>query len=348
MLAKERTPVRIGAWDKKRIQSLLMNNAIYLILLALLAMIIIISPDFVSIINFRNILAQASTRVIIALGVGGILIAQGTDLSAGRLVGLTAVISASMLQAADYAYRMYPNLPQLPIIVPVLVCVAVGAFFGLINGTAVAVFKVPPFIATLGMMVIVYGLTSIYFDRPPYGAQPIGGLDPGFMEFAQGYLFRGNFAIPYLVIYAAIVSLVIWVIWNKTRLGKNMYAIGGNTEAAVVSGVNVTRTLLTIYAIAGALYGFAGTLEAARIGSATNNTGNMYELDAIAAAVVGGVSTSGGIGTVPGVVTGVLIFQVINYGLNFIGVNPYAQYIVKGLIIIAAVAIDIRKYIKKK
>lgn len=344
MVAKEQP----AKWDNKRLQTFLMNNAIYIILLALLAAIIILSPDFVSIINFRNILSQASTRVIIALGVGGILITQGTDLSAGRVVGLTAVVSASMLQAVDYAYRMYPNLPQLPILVPVLVCVVIGAVFGLINGAAAAIFKVPPFIATLGMMVILYGLTSTYFDRPPYGAQPIGGLDPRFMEFAQGFLFKGSFSLPYLVLYAAAVSGVIWVVWNKTRLGKNMYAIGGNPDAAVVSGVNVTKTLLVIYAIAGALYGFAGTLEAARIGSATNNTGYMYELDAIAAAVVGGVSTSGGIGTVPGIVTGVLIFQVINYGLNFIGVNPYLQYIVKGTIIVVAVAIDMRKYLKRK
>jgi len=335
-------------WDGKRVSSLLTNNAIYIILLALLAAIVVISPDFISIINFRNILSQASTRVIIALGCGGILITGGTDLSAGRLVGLTAVVSASMLQAVDYAYRMYPALPKLPIIIPILVCAGIGAIFGLINGAAVAWFKVPPFIATLGMMVIVYGLTSIYFDRPPYGAQPIGGLDPDFMNFAQGYIFKGSYAIPYLVLYAIAVSALMWVVWNKTRLGKNMYAIGGNPDAAVVSGVNVNNTLLVIYAIAGALYAFAGTLEAARIGSATNNTGNMYELDAIAAAVVGGVSTSGGIGTVPGIVTGVLIFQVINYGLNFIGVNPYVQYIVKGLIIIVAVAIDIRKYIRKK
>jgi len=340
--------VQTPKWDGKRIRAFMMNNAIYIILLALIFAIIAIAPDFISIINFRNILAQASTRVIIALGVGGILITGGTDLTAGRLVGLTAVVSSSLLQATDYAYRMYPDLVRLPIWVPILICAAAGALFGLINGAAVAVFKVPALLATLGMMVIVYGLTSIYFDRPPYGAQPIGGLDTKFMDFAQGYIFEGDFAIPYLVIYAIIVSAVIWVIWNKTRLGKNMYAIGGNPDAAVVSGVNVTKTLLVIYAMGGALYAFAGTLEAARIGSATNNTGNMYELDAIAAAVVGGVSTSGGIGTVPGIVTGVLIFQVINYGLTFISVNPYVQYIVKGLIIVVAVAIDIRKYIKKK
>lgn len=345
MAVKVQEPNR---WDQKRVMTFLMDNAIYLILLALLVGIIAISPDFVSVINLRNILAQASTRAIIALGVAGILITGGTDLSAGRAIGLAAVVSASLLQALEYPYRMYPELAQLPVLVPVLLCVMVGAIFGAINGVAVSVFKVPPFVATLGMMVILYGLNSIYFDRPPYGAQPIGGLDPRFMEYGQGYIFGGNFTLPYLVLYAIATAMVIWVVWNKTRLGKNMYAVGGNAEAAVVSGVNVVKTLVAIYALAGALYGFAGTLEAARIGSATNNTGNMYELDAIAAAVVGGVSLSGGVGTVPGVVTGVLIFQVINYGLNFIGVNPYVQYIVKGLIIIVAVAIDMRKYVKRK
>ncbi|MDB4893747.1 MAG: mglC [Firmicutes bacterium] len=332
----------------RRVSAWMTDNVIYIVLLALLLVIIIKEPAFVSIVNFRNILAQASTRVIIALGVGGILITGGTDLSPGRMVGMTAVVSASLMQATDYAYRMYPHLTQLPVILPVLLCAGIGAAFGLINGVAVATFKVPPFIATLAMMVIVYGLTSIYFDRPPYGAQPVGGLDRAFTTYAQGSIFSGKLSIPYLVLFAIVTSVVIWVVWNKTRLGKNMYAIGGNTEAAVVSGVNVVRTLLIIYTLAGALYGFAGTLEAARTGSATNNTGNMYELDAIAAAVVGGVSLSGGIGTVPGIVTGVLIFQVINYGLAFISVNPYVQYIVKGLIIITAVAIDMRKYTKKK
>ncbi len=325
-----------------------MNNAIFLVLLVLLLVIIAISPDFVSINNFRNILTQASTRIIIALGIGGLIITQGTDLSAGRMVGLAAVISASLLQAAEYPYRMYPDLPMLPIFVPILLVAAITGFFGLINGFIISKLKVTPFIATLGTMIIIYGVNSIYFDRPPYGAQPIGGLSQSYMDIAQGSINLGGFMIPFLVIYAALVTLFIWVLWNKTRFGKNIYAVGGNPEAAVVSGVNLVRTILTVYVIAGVLYGFAGALEAARVGSATNNTGNMYELDAIAACVVGGVSFSGGIGTVSGVVTGVLIFQVINYGLAFIGVNPYLQYIIKGLIIITAVAIDTRKYIKKK
>jgi len=337
-----------ASFSNKKSNDFLMNNAIYIVLVALFIVIIAISPDFLTINNFRNILAQASTRLIIALGIGGILIVQGTDLSAGRSVGFAAVVSASLLQATDYAYRMYPNLQKLPLWVPILVAIAVCAGVGLFNGIIVAVFKVPPFIATLGTMLIVYGLNSTYFDRPPYGAQPIGGLDRDFTRFAVGSLGKGDFSIPYLVIYAALATIIIWVLWNKTRLGKNMYAIGGNPEAAAVSGVNVVKYLILIYVIAGALFGFAGALEAGRVGSATNNTGNMYEMDAIAACVVGGVSIYGGIGTVPGILTGVLIFQVINYGLAFIGVNAYMQYIVKGLIIVFAVAIDIRKYIKKK
>lgn len=143
-------------------------------------------------------------------------------------------------------------------------------------------------------------------------------------------------------------KVFVWVLWNKTRFGKNIFAIGGNPEAAKVSGVNVGLNLLMIYALSGVFYAFGGMLEAGRIGSATNNLGFMYELDAIAACVVGGVSFSGGVGTVIGVVTGVIIFTVINYGLTYIGVNPYWQYIIKGAIIIFAVALDSLKYARKK
>ena len=325
----------------------LLNNAIAIILILLLVVIVIIEPRFLSIVNFRNILAQASTRLIFALGVGGIIIAKGTDLSLGRQVGIAAVISASLLQAVDYAYRMYPDLPKLPIIVPVLAVIAITAILSGVNGFVVAKLKVDPFVATLGMQVIAFGLTSIYFDRPPYGAQPIGGLDRGFMNWAQGALKIGSFNIPYLIIYATIVAILVWILWNKTRFGKNMYAVGGNIEAATVSGVNVFKALMSTYIFAGVLYGLGGALEAARVGSATNRTGEGYELDAIAACIVGGLSFNGGIGTVPGIIFGTLIFMVISYGLNFIGISPYLQYIVKGLIIIIAVAIDSRKYNKR-
>lgn len=332
----------------KDVLDFVMNNAIFFVLIFLLLVIVSISPDFVSFRNLKNILVQSSTRVIFALGVGSIIIAKGTDLSLGRQVGLAAVVAASMLQAPDYAYRMYPDLPQLPIFVPIIIVMVITGFFSFLNGWIVAKLKVDPFIATLGMMVIVYGVTSTYFDRPPYGAQPVGGLDARFTTFAQGSINFGSFTLPYLIIYAAIVIGVMWVLWNKTKFGKNIFAIGGNQEAAVVSGVNVVKYLLMVYTLAGLLYGLGGALEAARIGSATNNTGNMYELDAISACIVGGLSFAGGIGSISGIVIGVLIFQVIAYGLSFIGVNPYLQFIIKGLIIVVAVAIDNRKHLKKK
>lgn len=330
------------------------DHAIFFVLLLLIAIIVVIEPRFWHVDNLRNVLSQSSTRIIIALGVGGILITQGTDLSAGRQVGLAAIISASLLQAGDYAYKMYPNLPELTgikILIPIAIIVTVAAVIGSLNGLAISIFKVPAFIATLGMQIIVYGLASMYFDRPPYGAQPIGGFSQQFKRIATGAFFEGvangKYRIPYLVIFALITCVFIWVLWNKTRFGKNMYAIGGNPEAASVSGVNVVKYTVLIYVLASVLYSLAGFLEAGRVASATNNTGNMYELDAIAACVVGGVSITGGVGTVMGIIIGVLIFTVINYGLTFLSVSVYLQYIIKGLIIVIAVAIDIRKYIKK-
>ena len=330
------------------VKQILAEKAIYMVLVVLLVLVIAIEPKFLSLGNFKNILAQSATRIIIALAAGMVLIIQGVDLSAGRMIGLAAVISASLLQEVDYAYRMYPGLSELPIIVPVLLVMLVCAILGCTTGLAVAIFKVPPFIATLAMQLVLYGLSSIYFDRPPYGAQPIGGITKKFTSLATGTICIGSFKIPYLIIYALVVCVIIWVLWNKTKFGKYMFAVGGNPEAAKVSGVNVVRTQISVYAIAGLMYAFAAALEVARIGSASNTTGNGYELDAVAACVVGGVSLSGGVGSVGGIVIGVLIFTVINYGLAFIGVNMYFQYIIKGLIILMAVIIYMRKYVKRK
>lgn len=335
--------------DRKAVRKFVNQNAIYLVLALLVIVITIQNPAFLALNNLRNILIMSSTRVIIAMGVGGILITQGTDLSAGRMVGLAAVLSASMLQTAEYSRRFYPDLPAVPLFLPIIIAIVVGLVIGLFNGLIVSKLNVPPFIATLGTMVIIYGMNSIYFDMPPNDSQPIGGLRADFTGLGTGYVGpSGPYSIPYIVIIAIVVAFIIWVLHNKTTFGKNMYAIGGNPQAAKVSGINVSRTLIYVYALAGACYGLAGVLEAARTGGATNNYGNMYELDAIAACVVGGVSTSGGIGTVPGMLAGVIIFSVINYGLTFIGVNPYWQQIVKGLIIVFAVAFDLAKYYTKK
>lgn len=331
-----------------RVSKFMTQNAIYIVLVVLVAAISIYSPNFLSMTSFRDILIQSSPRVIIALGSAMILITAGCDLSAGRVVGLTAVISASLSQLANYPHPFFEQAPNLPTFLPIIIAIAVGACVGLVSGLIVAYLRIVPFIATLGTMVMTYGVCSLYFDMEPNNSQPIGGLRPEFTVFGSGSMDLGFMTIPYIVIIAAVISFIMWIVYNKTVLGKNMFAIGGNAQAAVVSGINVAATLIAIYVIAGALYGVGGILEAARTGGATNNYGNMYELDAIAAAVVGGVSITGGVGTVPGIIAGVLIFTVINYGLTFVGMGPYWQLIIKGLIIVVAVAVDVRKYLARK
>ena len=331
-----------------RVSKFMTQNAIYIVLVVLVAAISIYSPNFLSMTSFRDILIQSSPRVIIALGSAMILITAGCDLSAGRVVGLTAGVSASLSQLPSYPHPFFEQAPNLPTFLPIIIAIAVGACVGLVSGLIVAYLRIVPFIATLGTMVMTYGVCSLYFDMEPNNSQPIGGLRPEFTVFGSGAMDLGFMTIPYIVIIAAVISFIMWIVYNKTVLGKNMFAIGGNAQAAVVSGINVGATLIAIYVIAGALYGVGGILEAARTGGATNNYGNMYELDAIAAAVVGGVSITGGVGTVPGIIAGVLIFTVINYGLTFVGMGPYWQLIIKGLIIVIAVAVDVRKYLARK
>ncbi|MGN6984913.1 galactose/methyl galactoside ABC transporter permease MglC [Neisseria sp. P0008.S010] len=322
------------------------DYALYFVLLLLLVVIISKDASFLSLTNFSNVLTQSSVRIIIALGVAGLIVTQGTDLSVGRQVGLAAVISATLLQAVDNVNKVFPDLGVVPIPMVILLVCAIGALIGLVNGVIVTVMNVTPFIATLGTMLIIYGVNSLYYDY--VGSAPIAGFDGAYSAFTQGFFDIGGFRLSYITIYAIVAIALMWVIWNKTRFGKNLFAIGGNPEAARVSGVNVTLNLIGIYTLSGVFYAFGGLLEAGRIGSATNNLGFMYEMDAIAACVIGGVSFSGGVGTVFGVVIGVVIFTLINYGLSYIGVNPYWQYIIKGSIIVLAVAIDSLKHAKKK
>ncbi|HTX71922.1 MAG TPA: galactose/methyl galactoside ABC transporter permease MglC [Rectinemataceae bacterium] len=325
------------------------RRAILLVLIVLVLLTGIFQPNFLSWDNIINVLMITSVYVIIAFGEGPILLTKGVDLSAGRVVGLTACVAASMLQRPDYESRIFASFPFMPLIVPILIAIVVGIVVGVLNGSIVAFLKVPPFITTLGTMVIAYGAVSLYVDRPPHGASPIGGLRDDFTNIANGAIpISGTFRIPFIVIIAGVVLFLMWVLLNRTRLGKNIYAIGANPEAAVVSGVNVNRTLIIVYVIAGALYGLAGALQAARQGSATNNLGFTWELDAIAACVIGGVSTTGGIGTVGGMLTGVLMLTFMNNALVFLNVSPYWQNIFKGIIIVSAVAVDIRKYIRKR
>lgn len=336
-----------GSLKSTNIKDMIINNAIYILLTLLVIVIVVIEPSFLSLKNLGFILSQSSTRLIFACAIAGTIVLGGTDLSAGRIIGFAGLITASLLQAPDYIARVFPNLPRLPIWLPILIGMIVCAMFSLIGGYLVAKLKVAPFIASLGMQMVVYGLMSVYFDAVSHSA-PIGSLDEKFTGFAQGGISILGFRLQFIFVYAIIIVAIIWFIWNKTKLGKNMFAIGGNPEAANVSGVNIVFNMLIIYLIAGLLYGFGGALEVARTGSGTNALGQGYELDAIAACVVGGVSLRGGVGTIKGIVTGVILFQIISYGLVYIRVNPYLVYFVKGLIILIAVVVDTRKYVKLK
>ena len=219
------------------------------------------------------------------------------------------------------------------------VVIAICAIVGLCNGLVVSYLKVQPFIATLGMQQVVYGICLVYT-----GGTPIGSLNSNFTALAKDTFL----AIPVLIWIALIVAVCFWFLYNKTRHGKYMYAIGGNEAAAEVAGVNVNATKIRIYILASCMFGLAGCLLAAKSGGASVNTAQGYELDAIAACTIGGVSTTGGVGTVPGVLVGVLVFELMKVALQFMNVNSSYTYIVQGLVIIVAVAIDIRKYLAKK
>jgi methyl-galactoside transport system permease protein len=336
--------------NNKKVGSFLLNNALYLILGAILVTVIAIKPEFASLSNLINIIKQASTKGILALGCAGLIVLAGTDLSIGRVLGLSAAVTASLVQSVSYASRMYQDMTQqLPLIVPLLIAVAIATAFSVLNGLGVAKLNVHAFIITLGTSLVAYGLNCIYIESQPSGsAQALSTFDQNFLDIAAGSISLGSVKIPLAMIYFLLCAVIMYIIWNKTTLGKNMFAVGGNPEAASVSGVNVAKTIILVYLVAGVCYGLAAFLEAARVQSVGANTGINYELDAISACVIGGVSFSGGIGTIPGVVVGSIILQAINYSLYFLGVNAYLQYVIKGIIIILAVSIDVRKYMVRK
>lgn len=327
-------------FSKKSITTFMSNNAISLLILLMVLYVGFTKTNFFSLSNLKNLSINASVRFIIACGVSGCLITKGTDLSAGRMVGLGACIAATLLQKIDYGARFFPDLPDFPVWGGLIISMLICGMFGIVNGLVVAFLKVPPFIATLGMQTIVYGICLVYT-----GADPMGGFKTDYTAVANGSLFD---AIPFLAIIAFIVGLYMWFLYNKTRHGKYMYAIGGNENAASVAGVNVPATLIRIYFLAALLYGLAGFLVGAKAGGASVQTGFGYELEAIAACTIGGVSTNGGVGKVSGILIGVLVFEILKICLQFLGVDPSYTFIIQGLVIIIAVALDLRKYLAKK
>ena len=350
---KPRPRTRAANPKVTKVTTFLLNYALFIIMGLILVVVSIIRIDFLSMNNILNILQNASTKGILALGCAGLIVLAGTDLSIGRVLGISAAVTASLVQSTTYASRMYPtmvsSLGSFGLLIPLFASIAVAVAFGMINGFGVAKLNLHAFIVTLGTQLIAYGVNCLYIESQPSGtAQALSTFDPNFLNVAAGAIYIGGIRIPLVVLYFLALAAIVWVIWNKTKLGKNMFAVGGNTEAAAVSGVNVAKTIMLVYLMAGVLYGIASFLEAARITSVGANTGLNYETDAISAVVVGGVSFSGGVGTIQGVVIGAVILQAIVYALQFLGVNPYIQYIIRGLIIILAVSIDVRKYIVKK
>ena len=320
------------------------DNPIVIMLVIVSLVVGFTTNNFFSWGTLSNLISNTAIRFLIALGVSGCLITKGTDLSAGRQVGLAACLAGILVQRADYSGRLYPGLPQFNIFAALVVVVLIGAFIGSVNGLIISRLKVPPFITTLGVQTIVYGICLVLTD-----AQPIGGFQKFYTELITGRI--GNpkgFHLPYLLFVAIAFGAFFYFLYNKTRHGKYMYAIGGNEVAAEVSGVNTKKSLLLIYITAGIMYATAGWLLAAKSGGASSGMGMGYELEAIAGCTIGGVSTTGGIGTVPGVLVGVLVFELLKIVLQFLGVNPYYNYIVQGIVIVIAVALDIRKNIKKK
>lgn len=330
--------------SKEKIINTITNNAITFLLILLVLYVGITQRGFVGGANISNILTNVTPRFMIALGVSGALITKGTDLSAGRAVGLGGVIACTLLQRIDYSDRFFSGLMDLNVWIVLLIIILVCAFFGLFNGIIISILKVPPFLATLGMQQVIYGINLVYS-----GADPIGGLKTEYTNVANHSLLSvGDFKIKGLFVFSILAGIGFWLLYNKTRYGKFMYAIGGNENAALVSGVPVTKMKLMIYTLAGAMYGLAGFLLAAKSGGASVNLGLSYELEAIAACTIGGISTSGGVGKLSGILLGVFVFELLKTSMQFLRIDTSYQYIVQGLVIVIAVALDIRKYRSKK
>jgi inositol transport system permease protein len=313
------------------LSSVFSKYGIFLIFAVMVLAASMLSPAFVSSTNLINIVRQMSIVGLIALGVTGVIVSGGIDLSSGSVVGLTAVVAASMAQMPGYSGAFYRGL-NLPLIAPMVAACVVGALVGAINGGLVAKAHIPPFIATLGTYTAVRGAAMLYT-----GGRPISNLTDDYNFIGQGDIL----GLPVPIIILVVMAVITHVLYAHTKFGKYVYAIGGNEQAARVSGINTSRYKMLIYVYAAFLAGLAGLVVSSRIGSGQPGLGVGYELDAIAAAVIGGTSLSaGGIGTVAGTIVGALIIGVLNNTLDLMNVSAYWQQIIKGCIIVGAVIID--------
>jgi ribose/xylose/arabinose/galactoside ABC-type transport system permease subunit len=295
---------------------------ILLAFIVVLLTLMVLSPRaFARPANLINIMKQASINGILAMGMMYVIISGGIDLSVGSIVALSGVIAASFAHPGEY-----------PLIVPVVLSVVAGICAGFLNGVGVAYGDIPPFIVTLGSMIIIRGLALIYSK-----GQPIFGVTKLFENIAGGFFLK---SIPHLVVYFSVITVIAAFILTKTVFGRRVYAVGGNEVSAKVSGINVPRIKIAVYTISGFMAGIAGLLLASRIVSGNPTAGESYELDAIAAVIIGGVSMSGGSGKWYGTVIGALFIAVIGNGLDILNVSSHFQLLIKGAIIITAVLLD--------
>lgn len=343
MASTTTSPVSDRTFNREWLNAFVRKYAIVLIFIAMFIAMTFLTDAFLQPRNLVNVVRQISVVGLIAIGVTMVIITTGIDLSSGSVLALAAVVAASLAQQPDWHDAKYPGL-VLPLIMPILAALVIGVLCGAVNGWLIARFLIPPFIATLGMMTVARGFALIYSNRP------VSGLTDTYNFIGQGELFKvfpipgqPPLGIPIPVIILAVVAIGAHILLNSTRFGRHIYAIGGNEQAALISGLNVGRIKIGVYTIAGLLSGLAGLVLSSRIGSGQPGLAVGIELDAIAAAVIGGTSLSGGIGTIWGTIIGALIIGVLNNGLDLLNVSAYWQTIVKGSIIVVAVIVDERK-----
>ena len=333
-------------------RSFLLQNGLYIAILLIFIMLCIITPivkgsPLLTYNNVLNILQQASPRMYLALGVAGLILLTGTDLSIGRMIGMGMTAATIIMHQGPNTGGVFGHIfdfSNMPlggrVILALVVCVVMCTFFTTIAGFFTAKFKMHPFISTMANMLIIFGLVTYATKGVSFGA-----IDPAI----PGMIIPKINGFPTIILWAVAAIVIVWFIWNKTTFGKNLYAVGGNPEAAAVSGISVFAVTVGAFVLAGILYGFGAWLECARmVGSGSAAYGQGWEMDAIAACVVGGVSFTGGIGKISGVVVGVMIFTALTYSLTILGIDTNLQFVFEGIIILVAVTLDCRKYVQKK
>lgn len=329
-----------------------LKNGLYLAIIVIFIALCIITPivkntQLLTMNNVLNILQQASPRMFLALGVAGLILLAGTDLSIGRMVGMGMTAATIIMHQGINTGSVFGHIfdfTGLPVVARILlalvVCIVLCTIFTTIAGFFTAKFKMHPFISTMANMLVIFGLVTYSTKGVSFGA-----IDPSIPSMIIPRI--GKF--PTIILWAVAAIIIVWFIWNKTTFGKNLYAVGGNPEAASVSGISVFLVTVGAFVMAGILYGFGSWLECIRmVGSGSAAYGQGWEMDAIAACVVGGISFTGGIGKISGVVVGVFIFTALTYSLTILGIDTNLQFVFSGIIILVAVTLDCLKYVQKK